>query len=253
MVIVSWRLFSYNINFLKIHYLKNLFDEETNMKKKEIQMGRMWKYFVDATAEIIEEEGIDKITIRKVADRAGYNSATIYNYFTELSHLIFFASMKFLKTYTDEVANYMEEGKSPIEKYLLAWECFCKHSFKSPQIFHAIFITDLGEHPEDLLAEYYKLYPNDLINIPEGLKPILFERNMNKRGLTLLQAAASEGNIKEENINAINELTILIWQGMLSNILNNRTHHDIEAAEKITMNYIKEIVRNQHLFHFQKS
>ncbi|MDQ1000743.1 AcrR family transcriptional regulator [Neobacillus niacini] len=222
------------------------------MKKKEIQMSRMWKYFVDATAEIIEEEGIDKITIRKVADRAGYNSATIYNYFTELSHLIFFASMKFLKTYTDEVAVYMEKGKSPIDKYLLAWECFCKHSFKSPQIFHAIFIMDLGEHPEDLLTEYYKLYPNDLINIPEGLKPILFERNMNKRGLTLLQAAASEGNIKEENINAINELTILIWQGMLSNILNNRTHLDIEAAEKITMNYINEIVRNQHLFDFQK-
>lgn len=41
----------------------------------------MWKYFVDATAEIIEEEGVENVTIRKVADRAGYNSATIYNYF----------------------------------------------------------------------------------------------------------------------------------------------------------------------------
>ena len=26
------------------------------MNRKEIQMSRMWKYFVDATAEIIEEE-----------------------------------------------------------------------------------------------------------------------------------------------------------------------------------------------------
>lgn len=223
------------------------------MKKKEIQMSRMWTYFVDATAEIIEEEGMDKITIRKVADRAGYNSATIYNYFTELSHLVFFASMKFLKTYTEEVALYMEKGKTPIEKYLLAWECFCKHSFKSPQIFHAIFIMDLGEHPEALLEEYYKLYPNDLINIPDELKPILFERNMDKRGLSLLQAAASEGQIKIENIDGINELTNLIWQGMLSNILNNRTHYNLEEAEKITMNYINEVVRNHQLFHFQKS
>lgn len=59
------------------------------MKNKEIQMGRMWKYFVDATAEIIEEEGLENVTIRKVADKAGYNSATIYNYFSEVSHLIF--------------------------------------------------------------------------------------------------------------------------------------------------------------------
>ncbi|WHY01783.1 TetR/AcrR family transcriptional regulator [Neobacillus sp. DY30] len=223
------------------------------MKKKEIQMSRMWTYFVDATAEIIEEEGIDKITIRKVAERAGYNSATIYNYFSELSHLVFFASMKFLKTYTEEVAIYMEKGNTPIEKYLLAWQCFCKHSFKAPQIFHAIFIMDLGEHPEDLLEEYYKLYPNDLINIPEELKPILFERNMDKRGLGLLQAAASEGQIKVENIDGINELTNLIWQGMLSNILNNRTHYNLEEAEKITMNYINEVVRNHQLFTFQKS
>ncbi|MEC1522747.1 TetR/AcrR family transcriptional regulator [Neobacillus niacini] len=223
------------------------------MKKREIQMSRMWTYFVDATAEIIEEEGMDKITIRKVADRAGYNSATIYNYFTELSHLVFFASMKFLKTYTEDVAIYMEKGKNPLEKYLLAWECFCKHSFKSPQIFHAIFIMDLGEHPEALLEEYYKLYPNDLINIPDELKPILFERNMDKRGLSLLQAAANEGKIKIENIDGINELTNLIWQGMLSNILNNRTHYNLEEAEKITMNYINEVVRNHQLFHLQKS
>ncbi len=216
-------------------------------------MSRMWTYFVDATAEIIEEEGMDKITIRKVADRAGYNSATIYNYFTELSHLVFFASMKFLKTYTEDVAIYMEKGKNPLEKYLLAWECFCKHSFKSPQIFHAIFIMDLGEHPEALLEEYYKLYPNDLINIPDELKPILFERNMDKRGLSLLQAAANEGKIKIENIDGINELTNLIWQGMLSNILNNRTHYNLEEAEKITMNYINEVVRNHQLFHLQKS
>lgn len=223
------------------------------MKKKEIQMSRMWKYFVDATAEIIEEEGIDKITIRKVADRAGYNSATIYNYFSEVSHLIFFAAMKFLKPYTDEVVIYMEMGKNPLEKYMLAWECFCIHSFKNPQIFHAVFIMDLGGQPEKLLEDYYKLYPTDLINIPEELKPILFERNMSKRGRSVLEAACKEGYIKEENIDGINELTILIWQGMFTNILNNRKAYELEEAARITMNYITEIVMNEKVFHFQKA
>ncbi|WP_423799886.1 TetR/AcrR family transcriptional regulator [Neobacillus sp. SAB-20_R2A] len=218
--------------------------------KKKIQMSRMWQYFVEATAEIIEEEGINKITIRKVADKAGYNSATIYNYFSEISHLTFFAAMKFLKPYTDEVATYMDKGNNPIEKYLLAWECFCKHSFQNPQIFHAVFIMDLGEQPENLLERYYQIYPEELITIPEELKPILFERNMSKRGRSYLELALKEGYIKVENIDAINEITILIWQGMFTNILNNRRQYTPEEAMQMTMNYITEIVRNQAVFNF---
>ncbi|AMA64562.1 MAG: TetR/AcrR family transcriptional regulator [Kurthia gibsonii] len=222
------------------------------MNKKEIQMSRMWKYFVDATADIIQEEGLEHVTIRKVADRAGYNSATIYNYFSEMSHLIFFASMKFLKDYTEEVAQYIQKGKDPIEQYLLAWECFCRHSFKQPQIFHAVFIMDLTDPPEKLLEDYYKIYPADLINIPEELQSILFERNVSKRGRSFLEIALKEGYIKEENVDAINELTILVWQGMFTNILNNRKSYDAQTAVDITMNYITEIVQNANLFHFKE-
>ncbi|MFK2825743.1 TetR/AcrR family transcriptional regulator [Bacillus sp. B190/17] len=223
------------------------------MKKKEIQMSRMWKYFIDATAEIIEEEGVESVTIRKVADKAGYNSATIYNYFTEISHLIFFASMKFLKNYTSDLGEYMKKGKDPLEKYLLSWECFCKHSFQHPDIFHALFIMDLGDHPEKLIEDYYKIYPNDLINIPEELKSILFERNMSKRSRSVLEAVEKEGFIKEENIDSISELTVLIWYGMFTNILNNRMNYDFEEAAKITMNYISEMVLHANVFDFQKN
>lgn len=220
------------------------------MNNKKIQMSRMWKYFVDATAEIIEEEGVEQVTIRKVADRAGYNSATIYNYFSEVSHLIFFASMKFLKTYTDDVTVYMEAGKNPLEKYILSWECFCKHSYKQPQIFHAVFIMDLGDYPEKLIQDYYEIYPADLINIPDELKPILFERNMTKRGRSILEIASKDGFIKEESIDAINEMTILIWQGMLTNVLNNRRNYEFEEASRITMKYITKIINNSNQFDF---
>ncbi|MDN4605866.1 TetR/AcrR family transcriptional regulator [Sporosarcina sp. F6_3S_P_2] len=214
------------------------------MGNKKIQMSRMWKYFTEATVEIIEEEGIDQVTIRKVADRAGYNSATIYNYFKEVSHLIFFASMKLLKEYTEEVSVYMNKGQTPLEKYILSWECFCKHSFKQPAIFHAIFIMDLGDHPETLIERYYEMYPSDLINIPDELKPILFERNVTKRGKSLLQQAAKEGQINEQLVDSLNEMTILLWQGMLTNILNNRMDYTLEEAEQKTMKYILQIIEN---------
>ena len=58
-----------------------------------------------------------------------------------------------MQDYTNEVARYIERGKDPIEKYLLAWECFCQYSFKQPQIFHAVFIMDLGKHQK----HYWKI------------------------------------------------------------------------------------------------
>ena len=69
----------------------------TVIDKKMIQKTRMVKYFVDATIDIIEKDGYESVTIRKVADIAGYNSETIYNYFDNLEHLLFFASMHYLR------------------------------------------------------------------------------------------------------------------------------------------------------------
>lgn len=215
-----------------------------SMSNKKIQMSRMWKYFIDATVDIINEDGINQVTIRKVADRAGYNSATIYNYFGEVSHLIFFASMKLLKNYTEEVTESMKKGQTSLEKYLLAWECFCKHSFQQPAIFQAVFIMDLGDKPERMIERYYEMYPSDLINIPDGLKPILFERSMTKRGRSLLQLVARDGLIDEGQVDSLNEMTNLLWQGMMTNILNNRLDYSLKEAEQKTLEYINQMVEN---------
>ncbi|MDQ0205750.1 TetR/AcrR family transcriptional regulator [Alkalicoccobacillus murimartini] len=218
------------------------------MDKRSIKRQRMWQYFIEATADIINEEGFDHITIRKIADKAGYNSGTLYNYFSELSHVIFFASMRFLKPYTNDVAEYLSRGNTSLEKYLLGWECLCKHSFKQPQLFHAVFIMDLGNKPDALFEEYYQVYSSDINDFPEDLKPVLFQRSMTKRGLSLLEKANQEGLIEEKQVETITELTTLIWQGMLTNLLNNRYQFTPEEATEHTMRYIRQIVMNSNVF-----
>ena len=49
------------------------------MKNKEIQEKRMRDYFIQATREILKGEGIESISVRNIADRAGYSYATLYN------------------------------------------------------------------------------------------------------------------------------------------------------------------------------
>lgn len=45
---------------------------------------RIMSYFINATIELMEKEGIENLTIRKVAEQAKYNSATLYHYFSNL-------------------------------------------------------------------------------------------------------------------------------------------------------------------------
>jgi AcrR family transcriptional regulator len=217
--------------------------------KKEIQRNRMLKYFLEATVQIIEEEGIENVTIRKVADIAGYNSATIYNYFQEVSHMIFFASMTFLKKYTDALPGYMSKGENSLERFLLIWECFCKYSYAEPKIYNAIFSSNLGSQPEELLQNYYTIFPLDIIDLPEEILPMVLESNLSKRGRVALERCVKEGWMKKENAEEINEMAVLMWQGMLTLLLNNRRSHTPEEAVQITMKYIRQIV--YHANHFE--
>ncbi|AXI01346.1 TetR family transcriptional regulator [Sporosarcina sp. PTS2304] len=202
----------------------------------------MWKYFIEATTEIIEQEGSKAVTIRKVADRAGYNSATIYNYFDEFSHLLFFASMRLLEEYITEVTRRMNGVDQALEQYIIAWECFCEYSFQKPDIFHSVFIRDLGENPDHLLEKYYEFYPSDLVDVPEEIQMSLLEQNVVKRGHPLLKKAVEQGSLDSEKINSLNEVTILIWQGMLTSFLNNRIDMTADEAANRTITYVKEIV-----------
>lgn len=201
----------------------------------------MTSYFIEAAVKIIEEEGIDNVTIRKVADIAGYNSATIYNYFEDLSHLIFFASMKFMKQYTDALPTYLSKAKTPLEKYLLLWECFCDHSFASPEIYYAIFSSDLGVHPKKL-NEYYDFFPTDLKMIPAEFRYMVLEPSLSKRTRIALEQCIKDGSIKEADADRMAETHYLIWQGALTMFFNNRSAHTVDQATDMTINHIRNTI-----------
>ncbi|MGE5701238.1 MAG: TetR family transcriptional regulator [Clostridia bacterium] len=212
------------------------------MNRKEIKLKRMLQYLVDATVEIIEEEGIENVTARKVADRAGYTGSTIYNYFDELSHLIYFASMRLVKPYLQELSVCLEGGANYVEKYIRSWECFCKHSFHNPKLYHAIFIADLGKKPEEMLEHYFTIYSSDLIGMPEEIKPLLYNPDLTSRSKALLELAKKERDLDDRVIEEVNEMAVLIWEGMMTTLLNKRREMDPQQAIDKTMHYIHAIM-----------
>lgn len=210
--------------------------------RKEIQQERMFKYFIDATVKHIEEKGLQNITVREIADKAGYTSSTVYNYFDDLSHLKFFAVMRYTRSYIQELPLYMERGENTIDKWLYAWECFCKHSFKIPEIYSLLFVENLGKVPYEIMDQYYRIFSSDLIDLSKDIRSIITQHSISKRSAMYIQEAIAEEFLAEEEIAYISDTTMLIWTGMLTDMLNLRRDITSEEATEKTMNYIYKTI-----------
>lgn len=210
--------------------------------KKEIQKKRMMGYFIEATNKIIADEGVEGVTIRKVADLAGYNSATLYNYFDNLDHLIFFASMKFLKDYASDLPKYIKEANNPLDRYLKIWECFCIHSFNHPKIYYTIFFAKYSDSINDAVKDYYSIFPEELGDENEDMLPMLLERSIFARDLAALEECSKVGILKWEDLKAINEMIILLYQGMLMRVLTKEGALSLEEVLEKTLKYIRKII-----------
>lgn len=217
------------------------------MGEKTIRQLRMMSYFIDAAQEIIEDEGIDAVTIRKVSQKAGYNSATLYNYFENLNHLTFFASMKYLQYYSMSLPSYIKETHDAKETYLNIWEAFCYNSFNKPQIYNAIFFNEYSESIDKIVEEYYEIYPANFDDNYGEVASMIMKGDIYDRNKVLLELCAKEGFIKEEDVDEINEISLLVYQGVLKRILNNLADDPVHTLVKKTLKYLKKVFEGYEL------
>lgn len=203
--------------------------------------------FIDAASTIIDDEGLDKLTIRKVASIADYNSATLYNYFENLEHLIIFASMRYLRDYNQGLKKYLENAGNSLERYLLIWECFCTYSFEKPDIYNLIFFSDFSNSLNNIIAEYYTIFPEELADSSLRLNSMLTGNNIYSRTIYQFGECAEEGYFREEEIPEINEVTILIYQSILANMLKKNPPYDSKEALEKVMKYFGKVVESYRL------
>jgi AcrR family transcriptional regulator len=217
---------------------------EDKMNKRTIKKHRSMSYFIDAAAQIMDEEGIELVTIRKVADMAGYNSATLYNYFKNLDELILYASIRHLKEYTLSLAKYIESTKNSIDRYLKIWESFCRYSFWRPQVYNNIFFGRHSDSVPQIVQEYYSIFPEELVEHSEDILPMLLESDLYARNLVLLQRIQSDGYMDKKDLKSANEMTILLYHGMLIKIINSESEYSIDEVTEKTMSYIEQILNS---------
>lgn len=138
------------IILIALHYICT-FKQIAMAPNKELQEQRMRGYFKDATREILKGEGLKALSVRTVAERAGYSFATMYNYFRDLNELIFLCVNDFMEeceTLVNEVGTEMEPGR---ERLNVRVKAYISYFTQYPGIFELFFVekmNDIGsKHP----------------------------------------------------------------------------------------------------------
>lgn len=185
------------------------------MSNKELKQKRMLIYFIEAAQDIMNKEGISNITLRKVADAAGYNSATLYNYFKDLDELILFASLKYLKLYNLDMAEKIRKCKTEEERFFTMWDSFCGFSFRYPEAFQKIFFNKHSNALETICDRYYKLFPEEIVTSEDALFPILSDLRLENRNKLALTRLLKAENLSQEHTDIMNELMVSAYEYLI--------------------------------------
>lgn len=207
------------------------------------QRNQIFACFVNSASEIMEQEGMEALTLRKVAQRAGYNSATLYNYFKDLDHLIMYASMKYFQEYNQNLATYIADIRDSYLKFISIWEFFCDSAFRHPHAFYNLFYGKYSGELAEIIKSYYEVFPEELGDLDDSVRSMLFQGALSDRNMLILRPLVAEGYVADQLMPVFSEIMLYCFKELLNQKMQQGDALDNAALVERQITYIHAILR----------
>lgn len=176
--------------------------------------------YIEAAYELLERDGLNSVSIRKVADEIGCSSAALYRHFPDINELIAVASIRFLRDYIEDARILSKVEMNPLELNLQLWECLAYYSFRNAEVFDNLFFgnSDGGRYSEAVLG-YFEEYPEDLAGLKDFMLDMFRDATtVAERDSILLNRAAENGMLSRDAAVFLCKLDTYLFRGMLSDL-----------------------------------
>lgn len=241
-ILINLKLCVYNRNTTE----KKTGERERLMARppyKAEQRNQIFACFVNAASEIMENEGMAELTLRKVAKRAGYNSATLYNYFKDLDHLVMYASMKYFQEYNQNLTIYIADIKDDYLRFISIWEFFCDSAFRHPHAFYNLFYGKYSGELESIIQEYYQVFPEELGEMDDRVLDMLTTGALPERNMSIMRPLVEQGYMTGEEGPIFNEIILYCFKELLSQKIQLGDELDNHALIERQIRYIQAVLR----------
>ena len=201
-----------------------ILDEQvrTMPRKKDPESHRLKKKrFTDAAAELLLTERYDDITIRRIAEKAGFHNSTIYSYFKDAEWLLALASVRYFNEYNRELAGLDLKDLSSYERFFAIWKIFCDSAFSKPVLYYNYFFGKYKDALTELLEDYYDLYPDEAKDFSPLIREMFFGQKLSVRNYTILKPLIEDPRtrVSEDNISVINFVIFETFSGLMEDCI----------------------------------
>ena len=192
-------------------------------------------HFIRITQQLIEEEGLKNVSIRKIAANSGFHNSTIYLYFKDLNELIMLASIKRFQNYSTALEQQSRLHADAYDNFYAIWEYFAESAFQYPCVFHNFFFGKYSDDLPTFLNIYYDLFPEERNKYSADIEAMYFGKNYTERCLKILQPLAGDARtcVTEQNIQLINDMNVCFCKELLSQKCANPKLDSSQLQEKL--------------------
>jgi len=115
-------------------------------ERRDVEKEEMKKKIMDAAIEVIEQEGYEKLSIRKIAAKIEYSPTTIYLYYKDKAEIITdMSDQLYNKVMGDVVAVLNKEAAAPVDKQVHDILCvFIKGLCSEPEMVKAVMHSGIN-------------------------------------------------------------------------------------------------------------
>lgn len=204
--------------------------------------------FIEAAHEIIDEEGVQGASIRKIANRTGFSSATLYLYFNDINELVMLASIDYLEQYCKELVCRSTPDESPMDFYFKSWQLFCKHVFVYPRVFKNLFFSSHAFSVDEVVRRYYSIFPQQLDNINGRALAMVLAGDIAERNLQALRPYTQQIGYSEDETLLINDITVCYFKNYLERAEDMELNPEgIELLTSYFLEGIRFIICGRHV------
>lgn len=195
--------------------------------------------YIQKTYDIIKKEGIEAVSIRRIAKELGCSSSSLYRYFESLSELLYYAELRTLTSYINRLNNAEKDWKCAWDIYVGVWDCYSREAFKNPEAYNLLFFEFTNVKLKKSIREYYEMFPEDIEFTNRFFFEMLQTSSFMARDFEMCKKCIQAGAIGYDEAKQLNRIICMLFKGYFKTVLDDGIS-DEEIEDRVRL-FIEDV------------
>lgn len=195
--------------------------------------------YIKKTHEIMKKEGIEAVSIRRIAAELGCSSASLYRHFKNREELLYYAELRTLKSYIDSLNRAERTWSNMWDIYVGIWDCYAREAFTYPEAYNLLFFIYSNKKLNKAIREYYEIFPEDLKHTNRFFQEMLKTPDFMSRDFEMCKKCINDGAVTYENAIRLNRMVCMLFAGYFKKVLDEGIE-EYQIGERVDQ-FIKDL------------